>query len=338
MREPATGDRLDQYQLTDLLARSGMASIFKAVDTETGRAVALKIPHLQYESDIVFSERFRREEEAGQDLDHPNLVKILKPREKSTMYMAMELVEGRSLRALMDGRTPVPAERALDVARQLLDALQYLHDHGVVHRDIKPENVLLTADGRVKILDFGIALFVAERRLTWQGLSSTVGTPDYMAPEQIRGRRGDPRTDVYAVGTLLYELLTCHLPYESANPRALLRSKASEDARPPSYHVPGFDPHLEAIILRAIERDPRDRYGSAKQMLADLRDPSAVPPRDPETGERRRRHRAAGRRRTRLGVALAIVLAALAALLWLTERRSGAAAPREPAAPGVRAR
>ncbi|HUL59095.1 MAG TPA: serine/threonine-protein kinase [Anaeromyxobacteraceae bacterium] len=337
MREPAVGDRLDQYQLIDLLARSGMASIFKAIDSESGQAVALKVPHVQYEADIVFSERFRREEEAGQQLDHPNVVRILKPREKSAMYMAMEYVEGKSLRALMDGKHPLPADKALDIARQLLDALQYLHDHGVVHRDIKPENLLLTADGTVKILDFGIALFVAERRLTWQGLSHTIGTPDYMAPEQIRGRRGDPRTDVYAVGTLLYEMLTCHLPYESSNPRALLRAKTSEEPRPPAYHVPGFDPHLEAIILRAIERDPRDRYGSARQMLADVLNPAGVPPRDPETGAARRRARAAGRRRTLLGVTVAAVVVALGMLLWLTERRS-APPPAEGAPPNVRAR
>ncbi|HET7827031.1 MAG TPA: serine/threonine-protein kinase, partial [Anaeromyxobacter sp.] len=281
MRDLLVGDRLDQYQLVELLARSGMASIFKGVDTESGQPVALKIPHVQYESDVVFSERFRREEEMGQRLEHPNIVKILKPREKSRMYMAMEYVDGKSLRAIMREKEPIPTERALDIACQVADALRYLHDNGVVHRDIKPENVLLTADGRVKILDFGIALFASERRLTWMGLSNAVGTPDYMAPEQIRGRRGDPRTDVYAVGTLLYEMLTCNLPYDSANPRALLRAKTTQDPRPPSYFVPGFDPHLEAILLKAIERDPRDRYGSAKQLLEDLRNPAAVPPWDP---------------------------------------------------------
>ncbi len=320
MRELIGGDRLDQYQLTDVLARSGMASIFKAIDTETGQPVALKIPHIQYEADVVFSERFRREEEAGQALDHPNLVRILKPREKSRMYMAMELVEGKSLRALMDGKTPLPRERALDIARQLCDALQYLHDHGVVHRDLKPENVLLTADGRPKLLDFGIALFAGERRLTWTGLSHAVGTPDYMAPEQIRGRRGDPRTDVYALGTLLYEMLSCHLPFDSANPRALMRAKTREEPRPPSWYVPDFDPSLEAIILRAIERDPRDRYGSAALMLADLRDPSAVVSRDPGAGRGRRRR--GGRRRAALVLAFAAILAGLGSLIWLTARRS----------------
>jgi serine/threonine-protein kinase len=338
MRDPSAGDRIDQYELTELLARSGMASIWKAIDTESGQPVALKIPHIQYESDVVFSERFRREEEVGQQLDHPNLVKILKPRDKSGMYMAMELVEGKSLRALLDGKTPMPRERALDIARQLLDALQYLHDHGVVHRDIKPENVLLTRDGRVKILDFGIALFAGERRMTWAGFSSTVGTPDYMAPEQGRGRRGDPRTDVYAVGTMLYEMLTCHLPYESSNPRALLRAKATEEPRPPSYYVPDFDPSLEAIILKAIERDPRDRYGSARQMLADLENPAAVPARDPEALAARRRARGRARRRTTVAVVGAIVLAVLGALAWLTEHRSAAPVPDDRATPNVRAR
>jgi serine/threonine-protein kinase len=199
----------------------------------------------------------------------------------------MEFVEGKSLRTLLGA--PLPAAQAIAIAVQLCDALEYLHQQGVVHRDLKPENVLVLADGCVKILDFGIALFAAERRLTWTGFSHAVGTPDYMAPEQIRGRRGDPRTDVYAVGTILYEMLTGHLPYESANPRALLRAKTAEEPRPPSYYVPDFDPSLEAILLKALERDPRHRYLSAGQLLGDLRNPSAVPPRDPQLAALRRK-------------------------------------------------
>ena len=322
MRDPVAGDRLDQYLLEDVLARSGMASIFRARDTESGQVVALKIPHIQYESDVVFSERFRREEEVGQRLVHPNVVRVLKPREKSRMYMAMELVEGHSLRAILHEKKPLPTGKALEIARQICDALVYLHSEGVVHRDIKPENILLTASGQVKILDFGIALFEAERRLTWMGLSNAVGTPDYMAPEQIRGRRGGPATDVYAVGMLLYEMLTCNLPYESSNPRALLKAKASEEPRPPSYYVPGFDPALEAIILKAIERDPRDRYATARQLLADLENPSAVPPRDPETGSARRRSRARIPRRAAAALIVAAVLAGLASLVWLSGRHA----------------
>ncbi len=327
MRDPVAGDKLDQYELGDLLARSGMASIFKARDVESGQLVALKIPHIQYESDVVFSQRFEREEAVGQRLHHPNVVAVLRPRAKSRMYMAMEYVEGRSLRALMSEERPLPTEKALDVARQLCEALAYLHGHGVVHRDIKPENVLLTAAGQVKILDFGIALFESERRLTWMGLSNAVGTPDYMAPEQIRGRRGDPRTDVYAAGMLLYEMLTCNLPYESSNPRALLKAKASEEPRPPSYYVPGFDPSLEAIILKAIERSPRDRYPGAAELLADLRDPSAVPPRDPASGEARRRAPVRVPRRIVLPAVIAAILAGMASLVWLSARRAPQPAP-----------
>ncbi len=330
MSEPVAGDRFDQYELQELLARSGMAAIFKARDTFSGATVALKIPHFQYESDIVFSERFRREEEVGQKLDHPNVVRILKPRDKSRSYLAMEYIEGRSLRAMM-GKSPMPVEQALQLARQVGDALAYLEANGVVHRDIKPENILVTASGQVKIIDFGIALFQAERRMTWAGLSNTVGTPDYMAPEQIRGRRGDARTDVYALGMLLYELLTAHLPFDSPNARALMRAKTSEEPRPPSYWVPGFDPHLEAILLRAIERDPRNRYPGAAEMLRDLQDPAAVPPRDPRTGERRRRAGAARRRRVVVVVAVAALLAALLALV-LVQGRSAAGSGRPPGA------
>ena len=325
MRDPMVGDALDQYRLTELLARSGMASIFKAVDTASGEVVALKIPHLQFESDVVFSERFRREDEVGQRLVHPNVVRVLRPREKSRMYLAMEFIEGRSLRAMLDGRHPLATDQALEYARQVCDALTYLHGQGVVHRDVKPENLLVTPSGQVKLIDFGIALFEAERRLTWMGLSNAVGTPDYMAPEQIRGRRGDPRTDVFAVGMLLYEMLTAHLPWDGPSARALLRAKTSEEARPPAYHVPGFDPHLEAIILRAIERDPRQRQPSARALLAELRDPAAVAPRDPTLA---RRNRAARRsRRLALAAALAAVAVGLGSLVWLTHHYAGPPLP-----------
>ncbi len=330
MRDPVVGESLDQYRLTDLLARSGMASIFKAHDTFSGATVALKVPHVQLEADIVFSQRFEREEKIGQLLDHPHVVRILKPREKSRMYMVMEYVEGTSLRALMRGH-PLPREQALDVARQVGEALVYLESKGVVHRDIKPENVLLTADGQVKILDFGIALSQASRRLTWGALSNAVGTPDYMAPEQIRGRRGDARTDVYALGMLLYEMLTGKLPFDSPDARSLLRAKAAEEPRSPSYYVKDFDPGLEAIILKAIARSPRDRYPSAAALLADLRDPYSVPPVDPEAGARLRRRRRS--RRLAVVAALAALLAGLGALVWASHRYttppSGGAAARE---------
>ncbi|HXI55485.1 MAG TPA: serine/threonine-protein kinase, partial [Polyangia bacterium] len=276
MREVAVGDTIDQYRLSELLARSGMASIFKAVDSESGQTVALKIPHPHLESDVVFFERFQREEKIGQRLEHPHIIKVLKPRDKSRMYMAMEFVEGRSLRAVIQSERTLPPERALEIARQVTEALVYLHSQGVVHRDIKPENILLVGEHGLKILDFGIALDDSARRLTWAGLSSTLGTPDYMAPEQVGGRRGDVRTDVYAAGTLLYEMLTGNLPYSNPNPQALMRAKTTEDPRPPGYFLPTIDPALESVILRAIARAPRDRFSTAEDLLTALRDPAAA--------------------------------------------------------------
>src|SRR5579859_1066472 len=136
MREVIVGDRLDQYDLTELLARSGMASIFKAVDRESGKTVALKVPYIQFESDVVFHERFNREEKIGLRLAHPHIIRVLSPKEKSRMYMAMEFVEGTSLRALMQKDKRLPTERALDIARQICEALVYMHEQGVVHRDL----------------------------------------------------------------------------------------------------------------------------------------------------------------------------------------------------------
>lgn len=317
MREDSVGERVDQYELTDLLARSGMASIFKARDTVSGQMVALKIPHMQFESDVVFFERFKREEEIGQRLDHPNIVKVLKPAEKSRMYLVMEFCEGKPLRELLGQRKPLPTGQALAIARQVCDALVHMHEHGVVHRDLKPENVLLTEEGVVKIVDFGIALDESARRLTWVGLSSTIGTPDYMAPEQIGGRRGDVRSDVYAVGLMLYEMLTANLPFDVANPHAVMRAKTIDDPRPPSYYVPNFDPSLETIILQAIQRRPRDRYESAAQLLADLKNPSAVTPR---TFESSGGGHSLLSRRVLLPLVIVAILAGLGALVWLSSR------------------
>jgi serine/threonine-protein kinase len=279
-REIQAGQQLDQYDLTELLARSGMASIFKALDRRSGATVAVKVPHMQYESDVAFYQRFEREEQIGQKLEHPNIVRVLTPQEKSRLYLVMEFAEGRSLRAIMQKEKKFSREKALDLARQIASALVYMHSRGIVHRDLKPDNVLVGEDGKVKLLDFGIAMDEEARRLTWFGLSPPVGTPDYMAPEQVRGKRGDVRTDVYALGTMIYEMITGELPYAASNVHAMMRAKLNEDPRPPREVMPDIAPEIEEIILRAIDRSPRERYATAQEMLRDLEDPSQVVARD----------------------------------------------------------
>jgi serine/threonine-protein kinase len=274
MRELTVGDHLDQYLLMDVLARTATAITFKGHDTEAGALVCLKVPHLEYESDIVFYRRFEREESIGRRLEHRNIVRALGPRTKSRMYLVTEYVVGTSLRALID-RGPLPTAQALDIARQLCEALVYLHAQGIAHRDLKPENVIVDAGGVVKLLDFGIALDRAARRLTWTRLS-TLGTPDYLAPEQIGGRRGNERSDIYAAGLILYEMLTGRLPFSGDSANAVMRAKTSEEPRPPTYFVPHLDPTLSAIICQAIARSARDRTRSAAKLLDRLRRPQVT--------------------------------------------------------------
>jgi serine/threonine-protein kinase len=276
MRELSVGERLDQYRLIEVLARSGMASIFKATDEIGGQTVVLKIPYAQFETDPIFYSRFQREENIGQRLDHPNLIKIFTAQRKSRVYIAMEYFEGESLRAKMRGGATLPVEVALDYVRQIGEALVYIHSHDVVHRDLKPENILINSQGELKIMDFGIALDRLARRLTFAGKSSGFGTPDYMAPEQVSGQRGDERSDIYALGTILFELLTGTVPFSGLDMVKTMRAKERADPQPPSAFKADIDPHLEEIILHAIERLPQNRYASAEAMLEDLRDPSSV--------------------------------------------------------------
>jgi len=334
MGEIDVGEKLDKYALTELLARSGMASIFKAVHEDSGTTVVLKIPHMQFESDVTFHQRFTREEKIGQKLNHPSIPKVLNiAADKSRPYIVMEYAKGMPLRTKLDGKRP-STEEALELARRLCESLIYMHDRGVVHRDLKPENVLVRADGSIKILDFGIALDKAARRLTWFGLSKVMGTPDYMAPEQVRGRRGDGRTDVYAVGTMLYEMLTGHLPFEAGNLQVFIRAKTNEDPDPPSRFLPEIDLALETIVLRAIARLPADRYAGAREMLEDLENPSRVISRPPAQPLRGRSLWIYVPRRVVGAIAVVAVLSVLFLLVWLSSRRSvGAPRPGAPASP-----
>ena len=266
MGEPAPGETLDQYELLDVIARSGMATIFRARDRENGHTVALKVPHLEYASDLVFHRRFEREEAIGQRLAHPAVIKVLRPRQKSRLYLVMEYAQGELLRERLRREGRLPVADAVELGIKIADALVYLHGQGVVHRDLKPENNMLTADGSVKLMDFGIAFDATLGDLTWSGLSSSVGTPEYMTPEQVRARHGDERTDLYSLGVILYEMLTGKLPWSGDSAPEVMHAKLEEDPVPLRELRPEIPPALEEVVLHALERRPERRPESALEL------------------------------------------------------------------------
>jgi|SRR5579863_253889 len=275
MDELGPGQRLDQYDLVDTICNGGMATVFRARDTQDGRWVALKVPLLQFESDIVFHQRFLREEKIGLRLNHPGIIRVLRPREKSRVYMAMEYLEGELLSTWVQREKGLPVETALGLANQITDVLVYLHAENVIHRDLKPENIMVLPDGKMKLMDFGIALDTTQRKITWSGLRA-MGTPDYMAPEQLKGRRGDFRTDIYSFGVILYEMLTGALPFPGENVYAVIRAKVQDGPIPPRVVRGDLSPQIEEIILRSIERDPADRFQDASKLREALAHPETL--------------------------------------------------------------
>lgn len=269
------GDRLDRFRIQSLVARSGMASIFRALDMSTGMTVAVKVPHPEMECDPLFFDRFHREAEIGRKLDHPGVVKVLAVEEPSRVYMAMEWAEGRPLREILDEQTKLPADEAVRIAVAVCEALGYIHAHGVVHRDLKPDNIMVDG-GRIKLIDFGIAREAGARRLTFAKLTKAMGTPDYIAPEQVKGKRGDARTDLYTFGVILFEMLTGQLPFQGENPLAAMNRRLLAEPIAARKIDPSISPELEEILHRALERDPEHRYATAREFAHDLEHPQQV--------------------------------------------------------------
>jgi serine/threonine-protein kinase len=260
-----------RFVITEVLSRSGMGTIFQAEDKQNGnQLVAVKVPHLEYESDPNFFSRFQREERIGLELNHPFILKFIPVQDKSRPYIVTEYLKGCTLEHLLKAMRPLPEKDALKIASLICEALQHMHDHGVIHRDLKPQNVMICCDGTIRIMDFGIARDSASRRITRVGNSNSMGTPDYMAPEQVTGKRADKRTDIYNLGGLLYEMLTGVIPFQDDNPWAALNARVTGDPMAPRKLNPELSAQAEEIVLRALRRDPTERYASAAAMKAEM--------------------------------------------------------------------
>ena len=287
-----------RYELGELLGRGGMAEVHRALDLRLGRPVAVKELRADLASDPTFQARFRREAQSAAGLNHPTIVAVYDTGEEtnpttgqSIPYIVMELVEGQTLREILrEGRKLLP-ERALEITTGVLDALSYSHKAGIVHRDIKPANVMLTPNGQVKVMDFGIARAVADTSATMTATAAVIGTAQYLSPEQARGETVDARSDIYSAGCLLYELLVGRPPFVGDSPVSVAYQHVRETPVPPSQLDPEITPDIDAITLKALAKDPDDRYQSAREFKNDItrvlagQQATAVVPRTPTEAE-----------------------------------------------------
>lgn len=265
------GDQFDRFQIRSHLAQGGMADIYRAYDLMNGQEVVLKIPNRMMIGDPAQYERFQRELEVTKTLRHPAIQRGLGSGQfNRTPYLVTEFVDGKSMRDVIADEAPMPPAQAVALIRKIADGIAYIHEHEVVHRDLKPENILVTGDGQPVILDFGLALTKNARRVTYANLTPSAGTPDYMAPEQIEGQRGDERTDIYATGTMLYELLTGRLPFTGDNYQAVIAQHLQGAVPRLDQQKPDVSPQLAAVVARCLQRDPADRYPDMRALVHDL--------------------------------------------------------------------
>ncbi|MHB8595965.1 MAG: serine/threonine protein kinase [Ktedonobacteraceae bacterium] len=290
------GTPIDHYEIIRMLGHGGMNRVYLARDLNNQQTVVLKFPNDDLIGNVGIFERYKRETEIGSRLQHPHIQHLLNNgEERREHYLVVEYIQGRTLREVLEDHAgqPMPTIEALRIILQICDALAYAHKHGVFHRDIKPENVMMLENGDIKLIDFGVALLEGARRVTWRGLSGTVGTPDYMSPEQLRGERGSAGADIYAVGAMLYEMLCGHTPFEGENVFAIMNQHVSQD--PPSILQCNskLSPELATVVMRAIRRNPAKRYANIEDMMHELQHldevtPVPYTPEPPKTGGRYR--------------------------------------------------
>ncbi|MCJ1678651.1 Stk1 family PASTA domain-containing Ser/Thr kinase [Streptomyces sp. APSN-46.1] len=264
-----------RYELSHVLGRGGMAEVYLGHDTRLGRTVAVKTLRADLARDPSFQARFRREAQSAASLNHPAIVAVYDTGEDyvdniSIPYIVMEYVDGSTLRELLHSGRKLLPERTLEMCIGILQALEYSHRAGIVHRDIKPANVMLTRTGQVKVMDFGIARAMGDSGMTMTQTAAVIGTAQYLSPEQAKGEQVDARSDLYSAGCLLYELLCVRPPFVGDSPVAVAYQHVREEPQPPSNFDPEITPEMDAIVLKALVKDPDYRYQSADEMRADI--------------------------------------------------------------------
>jgi serine/threonine-protein kinase len=266
----------NRYELRELIGYGGMAEVHRGKDVRLGREVAIKVLRADLARDQTFLTRFRREAQAAAGLNHPAIVAVYDTGEDgggidgALPYIVMEYVEGRTLRDVLKSEGRLPVRRAMEVVAEICGALDFSHRNGIVHRDIKPANVMITDTGAVKVMDFGIARALSDNAATVTATAAVIGTAQYLSPEQARGESVDARSDVYSTGCLLYELVTGQPPFAGDSPVAVAYQHVRETAPAPSTINPEVPPALDSIVMKALAKNPLNRYQSAGDMRSDL--------------------------------------------------------------------
>lgn len=259
----------NRYQIEQLIGTGGMADVHLATDSLLGRRVAVKILHPQYAKDPVFIQRFRQEAQAAANLNQRNIVNVYDwGTDEGLDYLVMEHVEGSNLKDIILGGGPLLPERAVEIAVAICSALEAAHANGIVHRDIKPQNIIVMPDNQIKVMDFGIARAAGGSAMTQTG--TILGTAQYISPEQAQGRTADPRSDLYSLGIVIYEMLTGKVPFDGESPVSIAYKHVREDPLPPAMMNPDISPELEAVVMKALAKNPENRYQNAQEMQADL--------------------------------------------------------------------
>ena len=275
-RQLQPGERFEYFRIEAFVIRTCMTSIYRATDLRTGQLVAIKIPHPELDCDPTFYSRFQREIAISKKLRHPGVVQTLDSSDMDQLCIVMEWVEGRFLREILTKEGKLPVERATRIAIGVCEALEYIHGQGVVHRDMKPENIMVDEGDATKLIDFGIAAGEGMRRLTFSKFSNAMGTPDYISPEQIKRKRSDGRSDVYALGVILHEMLTGQTPFNGPSPFAVMNDRLVNDPSSAREINPEISIQMQEILYRAMERDPENRYAGAREFAAALAHPECV--------------------------------------------------------------